>query len=108
VGDTVILGAYVLSRPGMEPRIVGKRVHDSKPQYLVKWVGYGHGRNMWRGLDDLQGCKELVADYDEKQEQLATARAQQRTRRAAGQPEWSAPTERPARRQPARHAKETG
>ena len=58
----------------MEPRIVGKRVHDSKPQHLVKWVGYGHGRNMRRGLDDLQGCKELAADYDEKQEQLATAR----------------------------------
>ena len=87
-------------------RIVGKRVHYGKPQYLVKWVGYGHGRNVWRGLDDLQGCKELVADYDEKQEQLAKARAQRRTRRAAERPERSAPTERPARRQPARHTKE--
>ena len=45
-------------------RIVGKRVHYGKPQYLVKWIGYGHGRNMWRGLDDLQGCKEFVTDYN--------------------------------------------
>jgi len=86
--------------------IVGKKIRYGKPEYLVKWEGYGNDRNSWRKLKDLEFCLEMVKEYDLQQERVGEARAvgaearpiarpqRQRKRRTA----WEAEPEVPGRR----------
>ena len=35
-------------------------------QYLVRWTGYGPEHDQWYRIQDLQGCTELLKEYEER------------------------------------------
>ena len=45
--------------------LVGKRMRKGQVQYLVKWKGWDRPEdNSWKSLDGLGGCRDLVEDYE--------------------------------------------
>jgi len=48
--------------------VVRKRVlkwgRSTKVQYLVRWKGFGPEYNEWNDEESLEGCSELVKDYE--------------------------------------------
>jgi hypothetical protein len=59
-------------QPAMDPlteeheveRILDKRTHYRKQQYLVHWKGFGNDEREWMNEIDLGHCKDLVADFE--------------------------------------------
>ena len=57
---------HTLSRPETHyeiDKIVKRRVWRGQPQYLVKFKGWPHKHNVWRGIDDLS-CDEVIQNYE--------------------------------------------
>ena len=55
------------TRPSFEiEALLDKKIVRGKPQYLVKWRGYGHQEYIFYGLDELKGAMDLVREYDAK------------------------------------------
>lgn len=46
-------------------KVVDKRIHKGKVEYLLKWKGYPPSDNTWESEDNLD-CQELVQDYEER------------------------------------------
>ena len=46
-------------------KVVDKRIHKGKVEYLLKWKGYPSSDNTWESEDNLD-CQELVQDYEER------------------------------------------
>ena len=45
-------------------KILDKRIHQRRIQYLVKWKGYDDSENTWESLDNLQNCKKTIKEYE--------------------------------------------
>ena len=57
--------------------IVGKRIYRKKVQYLVRWLHFGPEEDTWMNISELNGCAELVEEYE----------------KSVGNKEWKPPTE---------------
>ena len=44
--------------------IVRKRVLRKNVQYLVRWSGFGPEEDSWLNEDELNGCSELIQEYE--------------------------------------------
>lgn len=45
-------------------KIVGKDVIDGEIHYQVKWLGYPSSENTWEPIENLQGCQELIREFE--------------------------------------------
>jgi len=57
--------------------IVGKRIYRKKVQYLVRWLHFGPEDDTWMNISELNGCAELVEEYE----------------KSVGNKEWKPPAE---------------
>ena len=57
-------------------RVLAHRTVRRKRQYLVEWAGYGRWEATWEPEEYLDGAPEAVAEYEQRQRELDTARAQ--------------------------------
>ena len=48
-------------------KVVGKRIHQGKVEYLLKWKGYSSNDNTWEPEDSLD-CSELLQEYEKNKE----------------------------------------
>ena len=70
----VIPGRPILERPPLEvingmdeyevEAILDKRIHQHKPQYLVKWKGYHESKSTWEPEENLQNSAAAIADFN--------------------------------------------
>ena len=44
--------------------IIGKRVEDGIPIYLIKWLGYDISEATWMQKKQLNNCKKLLNKYE--------------------------------------------
>lgn len=44
-------------------KVVDKRIHKGKVEYLLKWKGYSSDDNTWEPKDSLE-CPELLQEYE--------------------------------------------
>ena len=44
-------------------KVVDKRIHKGRVEYLLKWKGYSSDDNTWEAEDSLD-CAELLQDYE--------------------------------------------
>jgi hypothetical protein len=55
-------------------RIIDKRVirkgRGVSTQYLVRWKGWGPEHDWWMRIQDLEGCAELVQEYEQRAQQV--------------------------------------
>jgi len=49
-------------------KVVDKRIHKGKVEYLLKWKGYSSDDNTWEAEDSLD-CPELLQDYETRRRQ---------------------------------------
>ena len=63
-------------------KIVDKRIHNGKVEYLLKWKGYGNRENTWEPVDNLS-CDELIEIY--KQQEREAKPGQSTSKEADGQ-----------------------
>jgi hypothetical protein len=52
-------------------RILDKRKHKNKVEYLIKWKNYGESENTWESANSFL-CPDLVQEYEEKCEKKET------------------------------------
>eukprot|EP01116_Phalansterium_solitarium_P004579 TRINITY_DN1560_c0_g1_i3.p1 TRINITY_DN1560_c0_g1~~TRINITY_DN1560_c0_g1_i3.p1 ORF type:complete len:285 (+),score=69.04 TRINITY_DN1560_c0_g1_i3:140-994(+) len=52
----------------------GRRIHNGKLQYFLKWKGYPASQNSWEDEDNIFS-KDLLQKYDEKEKQKAANKA---------------------------------
>lgn len=45
-------------------KILGKRIHFSRLQYLVRWKG--EKKNSWEPLSNLKNALDLIEEYENK------------------------------------------
>ena len=48
-------------------KVVDKRIHKGKVEYLLKWKGYTSDDNTWETEDSLD-CEELLQEYESRLE----------------------------------------
>ncbi|OQR79952.1 chromobox protein3-like [Tropilaelaps mercedesae] len=46
--------------------ILEKRIKSNKVWYLLKWKGYPDSDNTWEPADNLEDCRDLIRDFEEK------------------------------------------
>lgn len=46
-------------------KVVDKRFHKGKVEYLLKWKGYPSEENTWEAEDSLE-CPELLQEYEKR------------------------------------------
>ena len=46
--------------------------------YKVRWKGYGSEDDTWEPIENLTSCLDMIEDYDEKQNEVAMKRAEER------------------------------
>ena len=44
-------------------RILAHSGHGRQQKYFVKWDGYPHEENTWEPINNLQGVRDLIAQY---------------------------------------------
>ena len=44
-------------------KVVDKRIHKGRVEYLLKWKGYSSDENTWEAEDSLD-CAELLQEYE--------------------------------------------
>mmetsp|Transcript_43686 Transcript_43686/g.72772 ORF Transcript_43686/g.72772 Transcript_43686/m.72772 type:complete len:561 (+) Transcript_43686:281-1963(+) len=68
-------------------RIIHRRFLRGQRQWEVEWEGYTSKDNTWEFIENLAGCEDYIADFDNRQasenEAAAAAEAAARTERAA-------------------------
>ena len=47
-------------------QILARRVRKNKKEWLVRWTGYSPADDQWLAKEDLEGCWELVQEFDLK------------------------------------------
>ena len=60
-------------------QILARRIRRKKTEWLVRWAGYSPAEDQWLTKDFLEGCWELVEEFDQKNPDGAPPR--QRTKR---------------------------
>jgi len=45
-------------------RVVDKRTHRGKTEYLIKWKGWSHQDNTWEPVENLAHCPNLITEYE--------------------------------------------
>ena len=45
-------------------KLLGKKTSQGQTQYLVRWLGYGPGHNVWYDITNLDLAKDLVDKYN--------------------------------------------
>ena len=53
--------------------ILQKRRQAGKTQYLIKWEGYDESDNTWEPIENLAGCEDMIADFNEREKQRVAA-----------------------------------
>ena len=53
--------------------ILQKRRQAGKTQYLIKWEGYDESDNTWEPIENLAGCEDRIADFNEREKQRVAA-----------------------------------
>ena len=48
-------------------KVVAARLCRGTRQWLVKWTGYEAKHNTWEPLENLAGCEDLIADFNERE-----------------------------------------
>ncbi|XP_022653781.1 chromobox protein homolog 1-like isoform X2 [Varroa jacobsoni] len=46
--------------------ILEKKIKCNKVYYLLKWKGYPDSDNTWEPADNLEDCRDLIRDFEEK------------------------------------------
>ena len=46
-------------------KVVDKRIHKGKVEYLLKWKGYSSDENTWEAEESLE-CPELLQEYEKR------------------------------------------
>ena len=68
-------------------KLLGKRVTGTGTvRYLVKWKDHGNEHNVWYDLEDLSDARELVQEYEDRQQQLPDRPRRRRNAEEAPQP----------------------
>ena len=47
-------------------QILARRIRRNKKEWLVRWAGYSPADDQWLSKEDLEGCWELVQEFDSK------------------------------------------
>lgn len=46
-------------------KLLDKKVHKGKVQFLVKWKGYDDSENSWEPIENLSTCQEAIDEFNE-------------------------------------------
>ena len=75
-------------------KLLGKRVTGTGTvRYLVKWKDHGNEHNVWYDLDDLSDARELVQEYEDRQQLLPERPRRRRLNTSQENTEEPAPQE---------------
>ena len=55
-------------------KVMAKRIAKGGiSQYQVKWIGWDAKHNTWEPIENLAGCEDMIADFNEREKQRVAA-----------------------------------
>jgi len=64
-------------------KVVDKRTKRGKTQYLVKWKGWGEDDNTWEPLNNLEGSKGKIEEYEKKLKEKDSKKSNEGSKKTA-------------------------